>query len=450
MFNRNGPRRSLRRTPIVVLAASVLLTLAAATPGEASGNGSVAEFVDDSIASAADPVLATEEQLASGREALGFDPLDTKRLLQSPEALGRLDDLGFLLSEDEAALYFEREDLVARLDTVIASAPSVPGFAGMRLEHTGAGIFHFHFADPTEIDAFAATIPTELQERVEIQTAAFPEAALIDEMTRLWSVIDPAVAESVVVSISVDVTANGLVALLNSDPSVGSQLASTAAALVDAAEVPIAISFGPTESDANCANRSDCDYPMRGGIRINQESRYGSYGCTMGFHARLGSNEVFITSGHCGLSGSTAWYHPGYGYLGSQKENVHSTGDDVMSVDMPDSQASNKIYWNTTSTRNVTGYYPNSGMWEGMSICMSGRVSGNLCGTITTVAQTWGGNPTMYGADASFIPYFGDSGAPVYQNSSGYKAVGVVATTGGAFVRIQDALVWLDLSLITS
>ena len=414
------------------------------------------------VVAMAGPVSATDdsqaptqtvEQLASGREALGFDPGITELLMQSTTALQNLEETGFLLSADEALLYAGRQDLAARLEAAIANAPLLRSFAGMRLEHSAHGVFHFYFADAKESEAFAASIPVEFEPRVAIHVVAFTQELLVDEMERLWSVVGPDEAQEIVISVSVDVATNGLVAVLNSDPSLSIRASSTAAALADAARVPIAIAFGSPERDANCASRSDCDSPMRAGIRVNKGSRYNSYGCTMGFNARTGTgNEVFMTSGHCGTSGSNSWYHPGYGYLGSEILNKHSSGYDVMSVDMPDSQASGKIYWNTSTTRNVSGYYGNHQLYTGMSICMSGRVSGNLCGTITSVYTSWGGSPTMYGGDASFIPYFGDSGGPVYRHvsSSTNMAVGVVATTGGKFVRIADSLSKLGLTIMTS
>ncbi len=189
---------------------------------------------------------------------------------------------------------------------------------------------------------------------------------------------------------------------------------------------------GPPEQDNACTSRTNCTFPMRAGIKITY--------CTMGFHVRVGSDEQFLTSGHCGGGGTKTFSHSGWGTIGSTTSNFLTSGRDVQRVQMSDGQASNFIYgW--SSGNNVTGHrYPG----PSETICSSmGARNEVRCGYVASTSTSWTSttcNCTVYGADHNNIPSGnGDSGSPLFRNGS---AIGVHANDGGKFALVSDAM-WL-------
>ena len=190
-------------------------------------------------------------------------------------------------------------------------------------------------------------------------------------------------------------------------------------------------SVGPLDEDDACTSRTNCTWPMRAGIRITS--------CTMGFHIRVGSDEQFLTSGHCGTK---SYSHSGWGIIGSTTSNLYSSGRDVQRVQMSDGQASNWIYgW--SSGNNINGHRHPS---PSETICSSmGARNEVRCGYVASTSTSWSSpgcnGCTQYGADHNNIPSTGgDSGSPLFRHN---KAIGVHANGGGRFAVVSDAMwVW--------
>lgn len=190
--------------------------------------------------------------------------------------------------------------------------------------------------------------------------------------------------------------------------------------------------IAPLDTAQSCNSRTDCHSPMRAGIRLN--------GCTMGFHIQLGSDEQFVTSGHCGPNGGTKTYtHSGYGTVGSTTSDLWNSGYDAERVQISDSQDSNRLYgWATSS--NITGSR-NPGPAE--TICSSFGYSNHVqCGSIrsTSTSYTLEGQ-TLYGADHDGISVTGgDSGSPLHRTND---AIGIHSSFSGKFALMQDVLyIW--------
>ena len=188
----------------------------------------------------------------------------------------------------------------------------------------------------------------------------------------------------------------------------------------------------PLDTAHSCNSRTDCDTPMRAGIRLD--------GCTMGFHIQLGSDERFVTSGHCGPNGGTKTYtHSGYGTVGSTTSDLWNTGYDAERVQISDSQDSSRLYgWATSS--NITGSrYPG----PAETICSSfGYSNHTQCGSIasTSTSYTLEGQ-TLYGADHDGISRTGgDSGSPLHRTND---AIGIHSSSSGKFALMEDVLyIW--------
>ncbi len=201
--------------------------------------------------------------------------------------------------------------------------------------------------------------------------------------------------------------------------------------------------------------------------------------CTMGFHVRHGNDEQFLTSGHCSYEQrSDAWYFPGTpeyqpeNFLGDMQQTLYGTTDpgpvnpvstsrDVMRVQMPDDQVSDDIY---AVTSDISGYLNTAQIYNGLPVCKSGITTYVTCGTIYKKFHSYTSSSCgclNFGTRATIKADLGDSGAPVYHQVifggqiEGTYAVGIQATRSSKvtrrsnFVRIQDALSGLNVTLVT-
>ncbi len=164
----------------------------------------------------------------------------------------------------------------------------------------------------------------------------------------------------------------------------------------------------------------------------------------MGFHIRVGTYEQFLTSGHCGHSGNNLWFHPGFGtgLVGHELATLYvSGGKDVMRVQIPDTQASNRVYH--SQLREVASARQ---PLLNETICASlGQTNAVDCGSVFKTWVSWTSATclcTVWGGDYKDIAsQGGDSGSPMYAvyNSTDVVAIGVLANST-KFARVQDAL----------
>lgn len=195
--------------------------------------------------------------------------------------------------------------------------------------------------------------------------------------------------------------------------------------------------------EAACTTRENCSSPMKAGIVIRKGSTTGTR-CTMGFNVQVGSDEQFLTSGHCGWDGSNNWYHAGFGLIGAETATQYvNNGREAMRVQMSDAQDSNLVYnlFNpVTSARNPI---------QGESMCASLGVSNShSCGIVEVSVTSWFATNcscTMNGADASIVQIVGDSGSPYF--SSQAVGIGIGSTSDGKFARLGDVLTAWGISI---
>ncbi len=194
-------------------------------------------------------------------------------------------------------------------------------------------------------------------------------------------------------------------------------------------EVDVIVMAGSRGREDACF-RWDCVDPMRAGNQIRREDQAPGYmSCTMGFHVSAGSNEIFLTAGHCGHGGDFDWHHPIAGStapIGNDGATwyVHN-GVDAQRVTLPDAQASNLVFGVSGS---VTGSF-NPG--EGETHCWSRGYTGGPpdCGTITDSYGSWTGDAcgcTVWGTRASgVLTNPGDSGSPITFGTNAAWATGI-------------------------
>lgn len=384
---------------------------------------------------------AMEERRAFGLQS---DSSHVLSLIASGSDLGRA-ETGMVLTRVEA----EAINLQSRMDFASAVSESILPFARPRADFGGAYI--------DQLDGgrlvLLFTGADELRDR-ELR-AREPDASLgitMLEVTHSYASLREAVegmpdawksvfGEVPFFGAGIDVPRNAV--RVEVDPGLLRSVQRAVGRLEAALGVPIGVVVGePSEPAQTCPSRATCHTPMEAGALIRQSSTT----CTMGFHIRIGSDEQLLSSGHCGYGSSTTWSMTNYGIIGTEQGTLFAPqGDDVMKVQMGDSQASEWIYG---STALVGGY---RAPIFGEAICASLGVTNAVdCGTVSddfkgyNISGTWG-TYYVFGGDGQGLAIGGgDSGSPVYVRSGSQAiGIGVVSTAGQEYGLLSETLpIW--------
>jgi hypothetical protein len=265
----------------------------------------------------------------------------------------------------------------------------------------------------------------------------------------------------VVYGVAIDERANAVV--VDADDENVVRTDSVAAELTALLGVTVVIRRGQEITEAACS-WSSCSNPMRAGAQISDWQLPEPYRdvCTMGFHVRdpsTGSRQ-FVTTGHCGFNGESdsyfnlgkTWYMTGYGEIGDRTASFYNTnyGWDIMRVEMPDGQASNRI---VGTEKRVTAH---GNPITGEPACVSlGEQAYEDCGYVDAGSATWGPagtlcNCVLSGArfERGSVP--GDSGSPVYRPTSATSAtaLALMVTNQGHLTKLKLALDTWDWTVI--
>lgn len=267
---------------------------------------------------------------------------------------------------------------------------------------------------------------------VTVELVQFTQAQLRENVTvvnELWATLNGPRVHVV----AVDTPANAIRVEVDEDALATAELLATE--ISNRLGIPIFVWVGQPIQNVACTNRDHCTSPMKAGIRIRRGSVSGAK-CTMGFHILVGNDTQFLTAGHCGFS--STYYHIGYGSLGiTVKTQYANNGRDIMTVQVSDTQGSNKIY-DGQPLITTTGV-----PWVGMPVCASAGESNAIkCGSVQDDYLTWfDGLYTIQGGDSSMTFIGGDSGSPLYGNAYPLNtAVGIIDTAPGGFAIVRDAL----------
>ena len=340
---------------------------------------------------------------------------------------------GFPMTDAEVVEFKRRGAFVQLVtDLVVPDAQKINGWAGAYVDQHEGGRFVLMFREGSDVDEDGLRMRLGKDaEGLHFRYVEFTETALDNAHLKLlewWprSTVD-------LLSVGISHQDNGLIIFVSEADvdlawKLGAEILPSHMFRVEAAE---------PEVETVCSSRDTCYSPMKAGIRIRKGSSRSSSGCTMGFHIQRGSDEQFVTAGHCGWSGSNNWYHWSYGFVGSElASQYHNWGRDAMRVQISDVQDSNRVYnlhGTVTSSRNP---------WQGESVCASlGWSNAHRCGTVELSSTSWRGSKcgcTLFGADHSIANTGGDSGSPIF--SSHPVAVGIQNTGSGKFARLGDVL----------
>lgn len=392
---------------------------------------------------------------------MGFDfsPNTLNSLLDDSVARSGLLESGFLLTASERTQYDARIALGESLKDALIRADGDDGFGGARLEHYSNGVFHVYHTSDSEGLAIKEDFLSSVLSgaRVQFHSVTNSMRELIEARNAVWDIFD--VSEKGAGGLhaaGIDMESNKLVVELDSNISEAERVSDDSlASRIHSAVSGVSINVIYTEpsKDSVCYFPDDCVDPMMAGIEIARGSPDELY-CSLGFMVEDGSDTQALTAGHCGWSGSTDWYHDGYGSssFGSEIDDdaYFDIGRDGMLIQIPESQGSNDVAlcpdWGCIQ---ITGHLQNSELYGGMPVSMLGKTSGLKSGTIKDTEYTWWGeacNCQQYGFKVSYTSVGGDSGAPVWRGSN---AVGLQATASSA-VPVEYLLIYYGVDIRTS
>lgn len=446
----------------ILMAVALILSLAGASalsavPPDATGSPHASPRLEFELA-AADVTDRTVRAAIEERFAYGFDwQQDTVESLLGSE------QLGMVLSDGEADIVRGRLELQAAVTPELADAArSLVGFAGLYFDHSDNGRLVVQTTrSAQDTAAQLRAVQPDFDQIARVDSVQFDRTELEKGVGAAWDVAARLIPDATTTSVSIDSTTNSvLLRVLQADLDV---------ALAQAAEIEreigvgLTVSVGEIAEPSVCTSRENCYSPMKAGILIRRGSTTAPR-CTMGFHVQQGSDELYVTAGHCDEGAADYWYHKNFnqndcgtgfavGCIGRRAGTLlANNGSDVAMMQMADDQDSSSVYANST---------PASGWWwpiQNEGACSSLGMTGAWdCGTVSDDYYTYnllGSSGQWYyqlvGADHNGIAGVkGDSGSPIVRQANTGTAIGIASTTGGAFARFGDAANAFSISIRT-
>jgi hypothetical protein len=383
-----------------------------------------------SRAHAPDSSDARLNQGIAERSALGL-PTDAESMsrLGEPGVDAGSGTWGIPMTQDEMA----RIDVSGRMQfaslvaaRVLPEAQLSPAYAGAYIDQQGDGglVVLWTSAQPGLESDLAARMP-DPSRGLSFRVVSVSYDTLMRAKETAWSAQASEVLGAKPLAVAIDEKGNRLVVYVA--PSLFEAAKPQVEQLAGLVGAPVSVKVGEVEEPASCNSRNDCHTPFRSGIKITR----GSTECTMGFAIARDANPAdlqFVTTGHCG---GGDWDHPGFGTIGSVLESEYRDGGwDMMRVQMPNSQGTNRIYG---EARRVSG---RRAPIQDELVCASLRITNWIdCGTVSDTDRdaTYNNGFVIKSlADTTGIEILGgDSGSPVYvqATSTSALAIGLAATS---------------------
>ena len=328
--------------------------------------------------------------------------------------------------------------------SVLPYAQTLPDFAGAYLDAPSHGelVVILTHPDKAAEEAIVSRMPAASRGlRFEYRTVAERDLkAALHKTEAGWDLVLPGIRLQ---RAYVDLPNGELVVEIAADDL--TRVQSATALLASVLGAPVEARVAAASTDATCTTRDNCANPMKAGDRLYQGAIDNYNECTLGWEVitNSGTDGQFVTSGHCGYSGSNTWLFQGLSgnhIVGTEQATLyHNNGWDAMRVGLPDAQLGNGIYG---EARQIwTAAFP----IVGDTVCDSRGHSDVIdCGTVTSSDTRWYSNTAGYyvygGATSGIAQIGGDSGSPLYErwDSSHAAAVGIVDTSGGNFTLVID------------
>jgi hypothetical protein len=413
---------------------------------------------------AADPSLeqsTSDDYVVTQRSAYGL-PVDPETLLavSVPSVDVGTAKWGFPLSLEE-----DRElalnDRIRFADEVgreaLPFARRLPTYAGSYIDQLGNGglVVMLTALDPEAVASIRELMPVDSR-GVRFEFARHTRAELELALSRVPEVWGGTIGGLPLSTTGID-TVNNRLRVGVPASSLG-RAPEASADLTRALGVPVHVHEEEPPIETVCT-RNDCHTPLRAGIVIRNDHANSSGTCTMAFHVRMGTDEQFLTAGHCGCAYTAQdWHHQGYGLIGSETATLTGAAfdpnrKDIMRVQIDaDTQASPFVYGHSGDMGQPTLPIDNETVYASLGISNVIKT-----GIVTEVWTNWGSDfcgVVMKGGDTNIGTIPGDSGSPLYRRfSSGGEwyitPIGVMATAAGQFGRVRDAQIHWGFTVVT-
>ena len=388
-----------------------------------------------------DDVLDLELRAARETRAAFGLPTDDETLsrLYAFAGLEGMSEFGVPLSREELATldlpgrFRWQNDLAAKL---LPYAMSLPTYAGSYFDPTDGALTVMVTEDDRAVRLTLENLLPEVSRGFTLALADHTFAELQGAARAVSDAWASTRGAPSLVSVGVDTRENALVVgLAAQDVEAGID---TSKLFASAVGVAIRVEVVEPPQDTACTNRDNC-VPLRAGVRIAKGDTTID-DCTMAWHVYDGTDESFITAGHCGYSGPNCWYHEGYNGPNGRRVGCEMAtllgpnGVDIMKVGTFDDQANELVYGVGTFT-NLAGYYL-EGCCEGMTVTASrGKANAISTGVVTEGWESWlsnlGGNVWVWGMDTTLPSIGGDSGSPVFVDGAEDLVIGTLSNTAG-------------------
>jgi len=431
---------------------------------------------------------ATEQWIVPQQEAreaygLPFEWDLVASLVASPEAQRQVRDYGAVMTAVEEADWVEKRDISAAISNVVDRIYTLDGYVATEYleSDSGRGEVVIMMKEGTEqsVESDEAELRAAGFE-VKIVTTAFST----DELQQIARSLDPGAedtpelraaipaelrdryddARSALQTLGIQSTSISVagqddpdlgyvLALVDSDTDVGTVIE------MPEGYPPVRVAR-PIESDpaGSPCSRWGCG-PVRGGMHIERDGSNAR--CTMGFAVKDGSDESWLTAGHCWKGQKTdvqrynwpsvnsTWFAytnltpnmPDLD-LGSEGNNsfYNLTKYDGKEIRSPDYLVSNLV--RRDGSNNGIHITQSGAVFINMQVCYFGVSSGTKCGKINNVSAT----VTLSGSGFQITDSFkldvaaavGDSGAPVVKKFSNNYAVGTIFSVGASASKITN------------
>lgn len=342
---------------------------------------------------------------------------------------------------------------------LIPFVENLPTYGGAWFDQRDAGglVVLLTELDDATIDSIEAVVPQpSLGLRfIKVSHTLKTLEDLVQRLPDEWRSIRPEVR---LAGTGIDVVANGLTLSVFPEDVAEGRTAIDAVTSSMGVPVVIELQYGSDSRDT-CTDRDWCANPLQLGDMIHRGSVAIYYPCTMGFHITINGDHQFLTAGHCGyFSSPNTWYHKDLqatnsGLVGGELATLYGPGgEDIMRVQMPNSQASERIFdlWSLSVPVDMNPSWGDAQVGE--VLCRSAAKTDDIdCGTLYKRWTNWTSDTpdpdiTVNGGRMNgIIQIRGDSGAPLYRQTydpPGYwiTAVGIMVHENGGFGWVKHAI----------
>ena len=368
------------------------------------------------------------------REIYGFEN-DSTTLQRLAEMYPQpTPDRPFLMTDAELREFQTTEAVaVEAQSTFFQLVPTMPEYGGVILED-GGRTYTVLLTEDSEVLRSAVRASFHDPERLMFRTVKYSKAQLVSEKDRLAAKYFDHFRDGIISSMGVSTTQNAITVAVPAEHQAVAELVDLDTTFPLVQEIG-----GGGATYLSCTDRSNCNDPQRGGVRIQAYNDLLNH-CSSGLTMRKSSGDEFqTTAGHCWdeltslrlVSGSAGTF----GYLNSNVSwrNDPTPESDARAVATLDAETFNWVYRSDTPQGVIGQGHTYAAADAGTPVCLwASLLVADNCGTIQSnfyskyypPSQTTIPTFVIMNPDANCVP--GNSGGAV-TSVSGFTGVGMIS-----------------------